>query len=47
MSKSFEIVRNIKFVFGKKTKDGKTRKDAKAAPGSTFKKFNFVEYLPY
>jgi hypothetical protein len=32
--KVFEIVRNIKFVFGKKTKDEKTRKDAKPAPGA-------------
>jgi hypothetical protein len=29
----FEIVRNIKFVFGKNTKDRKTRKDTKPAPG--------------
>jgi hypothetical protein len=29
----FEIVRNINFVFGKKTKDGKTRKDAKPTLG--------------
>jgi hypothetical protein len=28
----FEIVRNIKFVFGKKTKYGKTRKDTEPAP---------------
>jgi hypothetical protein len=37
----FEIVRNIKFVFGKKTKDGKTRKDAKPSPGAIFKKSIF------
>jgi hypothetical protein len=39
--KVFEIVRNIKFVFGKKTKDKKTRKDAKPAPGAIFKKSFF------
>jgi hypothetical protein len=44
----FEIVRNINFVFEKKTKDGKTRKDAKPAPGTIFKKKSiFFEYLPY
>jgi hypothetical protein len=44
----FEIFKNIKFVFEKKTKDGKSRKDAKPAPGSTFKKKSiFFEYLPY
>jgi hypothetical protein len=44
----FEIVRNIKFVFGKKTKDGKTRKDAKPALGAILKKKSiFFEYLPY
>jgi hypothetical protein len=43
----FEIVRNIKFVFGKKTKDGKTRKDAKPASGAIFKKSIFFEYLTY
>ena len=43
----FEIVNNIKFVFGKKTKGGKTRKDVKPAPGAIFKKKSiFFEYLP-
>jgi hypothetical protein len=44
----FEIVWNINFVFGMKTKDGKTRKDAKPALGAIFKKKSiFFEYLPY
>jgi hypothetical protein len=44
----FEIVRNINFVFGKKTKDGKTRKDAKPTLRAIFKKKSiFFEYLPY
>jgi hypothetical protein len=44
----FEIVRNINFDFGKKTKDGKIRKDAKPALGAIFKKKSiFFEYLPY
>jgi hypothetical protein len=44
----FEIFKNINFVFGKKTKDGKTRKDAKPALGAIFKKkYIFFEYLPY
>jgi len=44
----FKIVSNIKFVFGKKTKDGKLRKDVKSTPGATFKKKSiFFEYLPY
>jgi hypothetical protein len=43
----FEIVRNIKFVYGKKTKGGKTRKDAKPASGAIFKKSIFFEYLTY
>jgi hypothetical protein len=44
----FEIVRNNKFVFGKKTKDRKIRKDAKLASRATFKKKSiFFEYLPY
>jgi hypothetical protein len=44
----FEIVKNINFVFWKKTKDGKTRKDAKPALGAIFKKKSiFFEYLPY
>jgi len=46
--RGFKIVSNIKFVFGKKTKDGKTRKDVKSTPEVTFKKESiFVEYLPY
>jgi hypothetical protein len=41
----FEIVKNINFVFGKKTKDGKTMKDAKPALGTIFKKKSiFFEY---
>jgi hypothetical protein len=44
----FEIVRNINFVFGKKTKDGKTRKDAKPTLRLYSKKKSiFFEYLPY
>jgi hypothetical protein len=44
----FEIVKNINFVFGKKTKDGKTRKDAKPALRAILKKKSiFFEYLPY
>ena len=44
----FKIVSNIKFVFGKKTKDGKPRKDVKPTLGATFeKKSIFFEYLPY
>jgi hypothetical protein len=44
----FEIVRNIKFVFEKKTKDRKTRKNVKPASGATFnKKYIFFEYLSY
>ena len=44
----FKIVSNIKFVFGKKTKDGKLRKDVKSTLGATFKKKSiFFEYLPY
>jgi hypothetical protein len=44
----FEIVKNINFVFGKKTKDRKTRKDAKPALGAIFKKKSILfEYLPY
>jgi hypothetical protein len=44
----FEIVKNINFVFAKKKKDGKTRKDAKPALGAIFKKKSiFFEYLPY
>jgi hypothetical protein len=44
----FEIVRNINFVFEKKTNDGKTRKDVKPALGAIFKKKSiFFQYLPY
>jgi hypothetical protein len=44
----FEIVRNINFVFGKKRKDMKTRKDAKPDLGAILKKKSiFFEYLPY
>jgi len=38
----FKIVSNIKFVFEKKTKDGKTRNDVKSILGATFKKFVFA-----
>jgi hypothetical protein len=34
----FNIVSKLKFVFGKKTKDGKPRKDVKPTPRATFKK---------
>ena len=44
----FSIVNKLKFVFGKKTKDGKPRKNVKPAPGVTFKKKPiFFEYLEY
>jgi hypothetical protein len=44
----FEIVRNINFVFGKKIKDGKTKKDVKPALVAIFKKKSiFFEYLHY
>ena len=44
----FEIVSKIKFVFRKKIKDGKPRKDVKPTPRATFKKKSiFFEYLPY
>jgi hypothetical protein len=44
----FEIVKNINFIFGKKTKDEKTRKDAKPALGAILKKQSILfEYLPY
>jgi hypothetical protein len=44
----FEIVKNINFIFVKKKKDGKTRKDAKPALWAIFKKKSiFFEYLPY
>ena len=43
----FLIVSKVTFVFGKKTKDGKKRKDVKASEGDTFKKMsNFFKYLP-
>jgi hypothetical protein len=43
----FNIVNKLKFVFGKKTKDRKPRKDVKPTPGATFKKSIFFEYLSY
>jgi hypothetical protein len=44
----FNIVSKLKFIFGKKTKDGKPRKDVKPTPGATFKKKSiFFEYLSY
>jgi hypothetical protein len=43
----FDIVSKLKFVFGKKTKDGKPRKDVKPTPGATFEKSIFFEYLSY
>jgi hypothetical protein len=44
----FNIVSKLKFVFRKKTKDKKPRKDAKPTPGATFKKKSiFFEYLSY
>jgi hypothetical protein len=44
----FNIVSNLKFVFEKKTKDEKTRKDVKPTPRATFKKKSiFFEYLSY
>jgi len=44
----YKIVENIKFVFGKKTKDGKPRKVVKANEGDTFKKMSiFFKYLSY
>ena len=44
----FKIVSNIKFVFGKKTKDGKPRKDVNPTPVATFKKKSiFFVYLLY
>ena len=36
----FLIVSKVTFVFGKKTKDGKKRKDVKASEGDTFKKMS-------
>jgi hypothetical protein len=45
--KNFSIVSKLKFVFGKKTKDRKPRKNVKPAPGATFKKSIFFEYLEY
>jgi hypothetical protein len=44
----FNIVNNLKIVFGKKTKDEKLRKDVKPTLGATFtKKSIFFEYLSY
>ena len=44
----FLIVSKVTFVFGKKTKDGKKRKDVKPSEGATFKKMSiFFKYLPY
>jgi len=44
----FSIVSKLKFIFGKKTKDGKPRKNVKPALGATFKKKSiFFEYLEY
>jgi hypothetical protein len=44
----FNIVSKLKFVFGKKTKEGKPRKDVKPTQGATFKKKSiFFEYLSY
>jgi hypothetical protein len=44
----YKIVENVKFVFGKKTKDGKPRKVVKANKGDTFKKKSiFFKYLSY
>jgi hypothetical protein len=46
--KVFSIVSKLKFVFGKKTKDRKPRKNVKPAPGATLKKKSiFFEYLEY
>jgi len=36
--RAFQIVSKIKFVFGKKTKDEKPRKDMKPIPGATHSK---------
>jgi hypothetical protein len=44
----FNIVSKLKFVFRKKTKDEKPKKDVKPTPGATFKKKSiFFEYLSY
>jgi len=44
----YKIVENVKFVFGKKTKDGKPRKVVRANEGDTFKeKSIFFKYLSY
>jgi hypothetical protein len=43
----FNIVSKFKFVFEKKTKDEKPRKDVKLTPRATFKKSIFFEYLSY
>jgi hypothetical protein len=36
----FQIVGKVTFIFVKKTKDGKKRKDVKASKGDTFKKMS-------
>jgi hypothetical protein len=44
----FNIVSKLKFVFRKKTKDGKPIKDVNPTLGATFKKKSiFFEYLSY
>jgi Fe-S cluster biosynthesis and repair protein YggX len=43
----FNIVSKLKFVFRKKTKDEKPRKDVKPTPGAILKKSIFFEYLSY
>jgi hypothetical protein len=43
----FNIVSKLKFVFGKKTKDEKPRKDVKPTSGATLKKSISFEYLSY
>jgi hypothetical protein len=44
----FNIVSKLKFVFRKKKKDKKPRKDVKPTHGATFKKKSiFFEYLSY
>ena len=37
------IVCKVTFVFGKKTKDGKKRKDVKSSEGDTFKKMSIFQ----
>ena len=44
----FQIVSKVTFVFGKKTKDGKKRKDVKASEGDNSRRCQFFfKYLPY